>query len=231
MPMAHAGQRISAHLIDLVIVAGTFIGLSLLAVQLIPNPEISESLVLIGSFAYIFAYFIALETFWNGLTLGKKAMGIRVRMLDGTPVTFAAVVARNVLRPADFLPVMYFLGIATMLLNPRSQRIGDMAAGTVVTMESRPIRRVVAAPHAVGIHAWEDAVGNLRGMTREEYEALRRLADRFPELAPEAQDRLIATVLEPIRRRRRVPDLIQVHPLLIAEAMVMKYGRQRGILG
>ena len=67
-------------------------------------------------------------------------------------------------------------------------------------------------------------------MTQEEYNALRRLCDRFPELPPPTQAKVIREIWKPIAARREVPDLPNVHPIYTAEAAVMKYGRQHGLL-
>jgi hypothetical protein len=182
------------------------------------------------TFLMPFLYFILLEWLWNGCTLGKKAAGLRVRMQDGTPITFAAALGRNLLRPADFLPMLYLAGVIAMFTNPRSQRIGDLVANTIVCYERRPSQQYSIAPHSVGIHPFEEAVGNLRGMSLEEYDALRRLCDRFPELTEERQRKLLNEIWLPFALRRNVPEVAGVHPLYLAEAVVMKYGRQHGLL-
>jgi hypothetical protein len=86
------------------------------------------------------------------------------------------------------------------------------------------------APHKVGIHALESSVGELDQMTMEEYLALRRFADRFPELPVASQNRLITEVFVPIAERHGIRAIPNVHPIYIVEAMVMKYGRQHGLL-
>lgn len=177
-----------------------------------------------------FLYFILFEWLWNGQTLGKKGAGIRVRMADGTPITFAAAVGRNLLRIADLLPGTYFVGLIAMFTNPKAQRIGDLFAGTIVLRERKLEARFRPAPHVEEVHPLEDHVGDLRGMTSEDYWALRRLCDRFPELPKSVQDRMIGEVWNPISRRLAVPEQANVHPLYWAEAVVMKYGRIHGML-
>lgn len=76
----------------------------------------------------------------------------------------------------------------------------------------------------------EHAIGDLRGMSVEEYVALKQLCDRFPELPATVQERLLKDVWRPIAMRRAVPDLPGVHPIYLAEATVMKFGRDRGML-
>lgn len=230
--LAGLGSRVGAHLLDLVIFT---ILLIVVMFALAFGARITDEGLVTGITMVLaslgpFAYFILFEGLWNGLTPGKKAVGIRVRMLDGTPVTFGGALGRNLLRPADMLPGPYLLGVVAMFLNPRSQRIGDLVSSTIVVYEKRPNTHFSTAPHLVGIHPYEQQVGELRGMTKEEYDALRRFCDRYPELSANTQAKLLAELWEPIAERRKVPAIPHVHPLYLAEAAVMKYGRQHGLL-
>lgn len=177
-----------------------------------------------------FLYFILQEGLWNGQTFGKKMFGLRVRMADGTPITFGAAVARNLLRVADFLPLAYCAGVLCIATSSRSQRLGDMVAQTVVVYQNRPAPTFFPAPHTVGIHPLENLVGDLRGMTLDEYNALRRLCDRFYELPEGVQNKLLKEVYQPIAIKRKVEQAPNIHPLFLAEAVVMKYGREKGLL-
>ena len=229
--LAGLGGRIVAQIVDLLLLLVLIVFISLaLSWAAIIQPGIAEAASMAAAVLGPFAYFILLEGLWNGQTLGKKILGIRVRMVDGTPITFTAALGRNLLRPADFLPGLYFVGLAAMFTNPKSQRLGDLVAGTIVVNERRDPSLLVAAPHTAGIHAFEETVGELPGMTLEEYVALRRYCDRFPELPPNVQDQLTNNVWQPIAARRKVPEVPNVHPIYLAEAAVMKYGRKNGLL-
>lgn len=89
-------------------------------------------------------YPVLFEVLRGGATPGKRAVGIYVAHADGTPVGWSASLVRNLLRVVDFLPLLYGLGLATLLLSPRFQRLGDLAAGTLVLY--RRDRRARAAP-------------------------------------------------------------------------------------
>lgn len=225
--LAGIGSRGLAHAIDWLAIAAIYF-LGGLAAMLSGGLLIGAFIVL----AYLgwALYFILFEGFWNGQTLGKRAMGIRVRMADGTAITVTAAIGRNFLRFADFVPAGYMLGLISMFTSAKSQRIGDLAAGTIVVIERRGEPRFTPAPYVLGVHPMEEAIGDLRGMTQEEYIALKQLCDRFPELPAAVQDRLIRDVWKPVAIRRAIPDLPGVHPIFLAEATVMKYGRERGML-
>ncbi len=229
------GSRVGAHILDLFI-AGAIsagVGFAIGMLALTGNPILMQlaGLSIPAIVVSFFLYFILLEGLWNGQTLGKKAMSIRVRMVDGTAVTFQAALGRNLLRVADMLPNLYFIGMVAMFTTPRCQRFGDLVAGTIVTHEKRGEPIFTPAPHRLaGEHPFESAVGDLRGMTTEEYRVLRRFCDRYPELPGSIQQRMLVEVWRPIALRRGVPERPEVHPLLMAEATVMKYGRQHGLL-
>jgi len=87
------------------------------------------------------------ETFFNGQTVGKRLVGLRVVSVDGQPINAWQAILRNVLRLADGLPMfmigsdIYFpffmLGLAAVSMNDRYQRLGDLAAGTMVVVEEK----------------------------------------------------------------------------------------------
>ncbi|RYG34795.1 RDD family protein [bacterium] len=233
-PLASLGRRITAHILDIILIValmfGLFMGISTGIGLLGIDPGFLLGIFLVFTFLVPLGYFVLFEGLWNGTTPGKRAQNLRVRMADGTPVTFGAALGRNLLRPADMLPGVYFVGIIAMFLNPKAQRLGDLVADTVVVAERKGLPLYHPAPHAAGVHAYESAVGDLRGMTSEEYLALRRLADRFPELPQKIQFEMIDEVWKPISDRRKIPSYGNIHPLLLIEATVMKYGRQKGLL-
>lgn len=239
--LAGIGSRTLAHVFDLIFATFLIILVVIGAVLLglitafgIGSAEagggLGQLIVMVAISLGPFLYFILFEWLWNGQTLGKKAMNIRVRMADGTPITFAAATGRNLLRVADFLPGSYFVGLITMFTNPKAQRLGDLFAGTVVLHE-RPLEaKFRPAPHQEATHALEGSVGELRGMTPEDYWALRRLCDRFPELPAHIQRQMVQEVWQPIAKRLAVPSIPNVHPIYLAEAVVMRYGRFHGLL-
>ena len=106
---------------------------------------IGGGLYLILTFLVEWFYPVLFEVFWRGQTPGKKTLGISVINDDLTPVTLGPSLVRNLLRVVDFLPFFYLGGLVTMLLNRRFQRLGDLAAGTLVISV-----RESARPAAVG---------------------------------------------------------------------------------
>lgn len=223
--LAGVGSRVLAHVVDLLI-CGVLTGLIVGGLLFAGVGFLAAPIMSLGWLVY----FVMLEGFWNGQTPGKKWLNLRVAMVDGRPVTFSAVLGRNLLRPADMLPGTYFVGLLAMFTNPQSRRIGNLVAQTVVLANRRAAPLFTPAPHVLGLHPLEQYVGELRGMTSEEYVALRRLCDRFPQLSISIQDKLMREVWRPIALRRGVAPLPNVHDIYLAEAVVMRYGRMHGLL-
>jgi len=97
--------------------------------------------------AWILYYYFALELL-TGQTLGKKLMGLRVAQADGSPPELRQVAVRTVLRLVDGLGV-YLVGLITMLATgERRQRLGDLAAGTIITSAEEEVTDLVdLEPH------------------------------------------------------------------------------------
>ncbi len=97
------------------------------------------ALMLIITFLLYMGYFIFFEWLWNGQTPGKKLLKLRVIREDGRPITLWESISRNLLRIIDSIPgfglPIYSVGLITVFLNRRDQRIGDIFAGTVVIRE------------------------------------------------------------------------------------------------
>jgi uncharacterized RDD family membrane protein YckC len=92
----------------------------------------SPAFLVIGlTTAFWIFYMAALEAGWNGQSLGKKLVGIRVVREDGSPIGWSAALLRNVLRLVDGF-ACYLVAAVLVWRSPRRQRLGDRVAGTVV---------------------------------------------------------------------------------------------------
>ncbi len=138
LPLAGPFIRLLAWLIDFCVLIGLLIALGFAAAALqIISSELASSLALLGGFILPAAYGFVLEWFWRGQTIGKRVFRLRVVDSRGSKLTFGQVVVRNLLRAVDFLPYLYFVGGVASVLSPRGQRLGDLAAGTVVVRQPK----------------------------------------------------------------------------------------------
>jgi uncharacterized RDD family membrane protein YckC len=131
------GRRIGAALLDLAILVALLVVVGVIFGKAHTSSS-GAGVNLTGASAIVYvalvlAYYVLSEAS-AGQTLGKRALGIRVRRLDGEPLGVGAVTIRTVLRAIDVLPLFYLLGFIVILVTGvnRRQRIGDLAAGTTV---------------------------------------------------------------------------------------------------
>jgi len=132
------GKRIVAAIIDIVAMAVVFVVFAMLFGDTAPEGEDTEgvSLSLSGGpaliyFLVVIAYYFVMEAA-TGKTLGKMLLGLRVATLDGSAYSPGKAFIRNILRVIDALPFLYLLGLIIVVVSKRKQRLGDMAAGTVI---------------------------------------------------------------------------------------------------
>jgi uncharacterized RDD family membrane protein YckC len=86
--------------------------------------------------AVVLAYPIAQESLWNGKTVGKAALGLRVVTVTGGPIGFRAAALRGALLLVDLLAVPFAgLWCLGLLISPRHRRLGDVVAGTMVVAD------------------------------------------------------------------------------------------------
>lgn len=140
------------------------------------------------NFALIWGYFVVFELLWNGQTPGKRVAGTRVVRLDGSPAGALAIVVRNLVRLIDFLPGAYGVGLLTMLIDRRSRRLGDLAAGTLVIRERREITLATLQPAAAPAAPDPAAAERLDALARE-YHRLRALSAADYDLIVDALGR------------------------------------------
>ena len=132
-------SRCLALIVDITCVAAivSVAKIALIIAALI-SPDVSMALLVIGQFVVQIGYGIACEWFWRGQTLGKRLMKLRVVDEQGLRLEFSQVVIRNLLRFVDGLPLFYAVGGAACFLSKRCQRLGDLAANTVV-IRNKPV--------------------------------------------------------------------------------------------
>lgn len=195
--VAGLGSRMIAALIDSAIQLALLILLGL-AFSELGLEGVSGAAVALGAVLLLFwGYFFVFEGMWGGRTPGKRAQRIRVVRADGQPVGWIQVAIRNLLRLVDALPTAYGIGSLSILLTRRSQRLGDLAAGTLVVRERpAPLPRpfpvpaeAVAAARAIDTTAVTDA----------EYSVIRSFLERRSGLVEAAREPLAAQLAAMIR--------------------------------
>lgn len=224
-------RRLPAYLIDLAFRVLIAIALSLLlwAVASVGLFEFGIGFMAIGFFVLTHFYGGLFETFWNGQTPGKRLIGLRVLTVDGRPINALQAVLRNILRDVDTMPYafaflasdmqlvgLYWVGLIAMALNDRYQRLGDLAAGTMVVVERR------AWSHGI-VQITEPAALALAAeipvdfeVTRSLGKALAMYAERRLALSPLRRAEVARHLAVPLAARLRLPPTTNYDMLLCA---------------
>jgi uncharacterized RDD family membrane protein YckC len=147
--MAGPMPRAGAYLIDFAIRTGVmFVGGIVLSVAGVAiGGTVARGLMLLAWFLMDWLYPVFFEAGKRGATPGKRAVGLRVVQATGSPITLGQAVIRNFLRFIDSMPLFtYAFGMTSCLATKRFQRLGDLAAGTVVIYDRIQSMPITAAP-------------------------------------------------------------------------------------
>jgi len=147
LPLAGIGSRFIALLVDYLILIAGLIVLWFLTLLLGPalksfgriSAQWAEAIVIFILFLFSWGYFTLFEAFWNGRTPGKRVAKIRVIQRSGRSIGLVESMARNLVRYVDMQPFpIYAVGVITMFVTRQHQRLGDLAAGTLVVRDREP---------------------------------------------------------------------------------------------
>ena len=203
--LAGLGSRIAASLVDALIL-GIVLILAAFGIFGLAD-RLSSPLLAIG-FGWLvvmlitIGYFVAFEAFNEGRTPGKSLVGIRVIGADGQPVRFGPSLVRNLLRLVDLFPVLPVLGPISILVSDRNQRLGDLAAATLVVRRERPSGGSVAPTTELDPAA---ARWDVSGVQDADLELARRFLARREQLVADKRAEHANVIAE--RLRSRVPGL------------------------
>ncbi|MDO6518907.1 RDD family protein [Zobellia uliginosa] len=135
---AHLGERMLAYLVDsLIIIAYTVLAVVMLLAMDLDFSDMWALYLLLSLPAFL--YYVLLETFTDGRTVGKALMKIRVVKLDGSKPGFSSYFVRWILRIIDVVLSSGGVAVLTILFRGNGQRVGDIAAGTTVISEKKRI--------------------------------------------------------------------------------------------
>lgn len=143
MPLAGIGSRFIALLVDYLIWFAGLVVVVLVSSFILPaihafnhvSEQWAEALVIFLIFLLNWGYFTLFEAFWNGRTPGKRIARIRVIQRSGRAIGLFESMARNLIRYVDQLPFFYAVGVIAMFVTKQHQRLGDLAAGTLVVRD------------------------------------------------------------------------------------------------
>ncbi len=139
--VAGFGSRCLAALVDYTIMGVVFFcALTMISTLRLDG---SSTVVILALYLFFFVlfffYHLIFEILWNGQTPGKRVLGLRVIRADGLPASVTSLVIRNLVRIFDFFPVGYGVGMIVLFATKRTQRLGDLAARTLVIREKQQV--------------------------------------------------------------------------------------------
>lgn len=204
-------SRFLAYMIDAscISVATAFAGGVLKIISAV-SEQFGTALLVLTYFAVSIGYGIAFEWFWRGRTIGKKLLRLRVMDAQGLRLQFSQVVVRNLLRAVDSLPLFYLVGGVACLLSMRGQRVGDIAANTIVvrTPEAvEPNLEKLLPGKYNSLRAYPHLAARLRGgVSPEEAFLVMRALLRRDQLDPAARVSLFGAMAAHLKTLVKFPE-------------------------
>jgi uncharacterized RDD family membrane protein YckC len=190
--LAGLASRFMAEIVDAALIV--LLVLALIAVAAIAGGTAGLVIVSIavgGLMLISVCFHVAFEVLAAGRTPGKRMNGLRVVMDGGGPVGLRASAVRNLLRLLEGPPLLYVPAVVSILATRHNQRLGDLAAGTLVVREPRPPRRrrrkksatePTALAPTLRLAEWD-----VSAITQDELAAVRSFLARRETFAPAAR--------------------------------------------
>jgi uncharacterized RDD family membrane protein YckC len=195
LPLAGIGSRFMALLIDLVI-GGVVATVAILATLALVGGVAASILAACAFLLVIVGYNVVFEVFGGGRTIGKRASRLRVVSDGGAQVGLRASLIRNVIRILE-LSLLYIPAIISVLATRNNQRLGDLAAGTLVVRDQRPASVLASSAPLVAPERF--ANWDVTGVGEQEAAAVRAFLERRNALRPGARRTLAAQLAGQLR--------------------------------
>jgi uncharacterized RDD family membrane protein YckC len=221
---AGAGSRAGAELLDVLLQLLVLFLIGIVMLLLAASGGTTEAVIayIVVVFLVIVGYPVAMESMWNGRTLGKAVFGLRVVTVEGGPVRFRHAAIRGIFGVFEIYAVMGSVALMSIILTRRDQRLGDLSAGTILLRErTAPANEAVAvrffAPYGLESYV---ATLDVTALTNDQYGVVRSFLMRVMDLSPEARGGLAvklanATALE---LRLTPPQGLAPEPFLVCVA-------------
>lgn len=207
--LAGFASRCGAAVLDLLLQLAALLALALVYLLLVTTIHFSivgwpTAVLIITGFMLWYGYFLYFETAWNGQTPGKKALRLRVVKYGGTPIDLSCAAIRGLIRVID----MTVLGLISILVTPKSQRLGDFAAGTLVVKERTQWQGDLRQPslQTSANHAEAELVKNIELLTPEQFDMAKKFVERMAELNPQSREAVAARIAAPIMQHLGIED-------------------------
>lgn len=205
-PLAGPFRRLFAYLVDMALLFGLVLASIIISVVLTLGSPSGMGPIFVAYFVLTQGYGAFCEAIFNGRTLGKRVMGIRVVSDQGVPITGAQAVLRNLVGAVDgLLPFFYMPGLTSIVLTSKFQRLGDLAAGTMVIVEARQRRSGVIRIKEPAVEALLPWLPLRIAAGPELSRALSDYVVRRERFRPPLREEMSAPLARPLRDRFGLP--------------------------
>lgn len=205
LELAGLSARAAAWVVDIVLIGIATVGIGgVLSLVSLVSAGLGDALFPIVGFAAQWCYGAGFEAAFQGRTPGKRLLGLRVVDAGGFQVRFPQAALRNLLKVVDLLPAFFGTGALSVLTHPLGQRLGDVAAGTIVVVERRssfPTELVAPAERYNSFLADPAVTYAARRVTAPERDAMVALALRRETLSLELRHKLFADLARHLETR------------------------------
>lgn len=226
--VAGLASRMMSRLIDcLVLFAGFWaLGIGLNFLQIAAGETAAIVFIIVGLSLLFFGYPIVAELRMQGRTFGRRALGLRVVTNEGGPIRARHAVVRSLFQLID-LP--FGIGVLVGVLTPRTQRFGDLAAGTFVVREPKQSGAAssVVFPSPPGYIDYINRL-DVATLTTAQYELLRSFLLRVLEFDHGTRMRLAERLARPLAHQLRHTPPAFVGPEMFVVCVVAAYQRRHG---
>jgi uncharacterized RDD family membrane protein YckC len=231
---AGVASRLLAIALDVVALAVVYTVLLVAVVAIFDDVEgvAGAALTIVASLGIYLGWFCGFEAILQR-TPGKAALGLRVVSLDGTPVRFVQAFLRAIMGVVDFLLVPFgFVAIVSTLLSRNDQRLGDLAAGTLVVRQRTAAGFVAPAvfPPPPGYEPYVAAL-DVGRMTSEQYGLVRTYLLRAHHLHPWARVTMAVRLANPISQILHHHPPPHLHPETFLVCVAAAWQRSHGTAG
>lgn len=202
LPTAGVGTRAFARLVDLAIQLVVALVLAMFLAW-VGGAGMSPTLLFLVVLVFtLLVWPITMEVLWRGRSVGKAMFGLWVISADGSPAQPRQSVVRGLLALIDIYLSLGFVAVLSAMFSPAGQRLGDMAASTVVVRHRsrRESGNPVVFYPPVGYESYVSDL-DVSSMTPEEFSLVREFLLRVNQLSPAARSGEALSLAEAVRKR------------------------------
>lgn len=219
--LASVRNRISSALIDAAVLGVVYLALYFSTAWLFEGEllPIAKFFPIWGTILYIFLC----EWLWRGKTLGKRSVGTHVMRADGQECTVGDYFLRAVFTVVDYLLTGFSLGIIIITVSEKKQRLGDMAAGTVVVKRQPNDFSLEKIVQIRTLDTYTPQYPAVKNLAERDILLVKTLLDRHKQYPNKAHFDLIDTTAQTLENQLHIKNNTPQNPILFLKTLIDDY--------